>query len=226
MRLPFRKMRSDRGASLVLVLLFLLCATMVSSLVLSAALGGVGALRSQQESRQAYLSVSSAAQVFRDSVLGAGGSYHARWDVLLDAQGREAQRVETLCPEASGPFSREIRMAIEDVLLDGMPYSADYTLEMENHPPVSLCLTLEQTDNAYHGEAQTSVYTLTARFTCVPEAREDTLAAPCCLVVRLYGTGERSVLSLDGRQHWQEIEQRITWDRQPAVIETPKEGAY
>ena len=68
-----KKLRSDRGSSMVLALFLMLVALMVSHTILAAAATAGQNVVHQRESQQAYLTVSSAAETFRDSVLSFNG---------------------------------------------------------------------------------------------------------------------------------------------------------
>ena len=68
-----KKLRSDRGSSMVLALFLMLVALMVSHTILAAAATAGQNVVQQRESQQAYLTVSSAAETFRDSVLSFNG---------------------------------------------------------------------------------------------------------------------------------------------------------
>ena len=64
------KLRDRRGASLLMALLLLLLATMVSVVILTAVSSAARHLSRDREAQQNYLTVSSAAELIRDSIAG------------------------------------------------------------------------------------------------------------------------------------------------------------
>ena len=64
------KLRDRRGASLLMALLLLLLATMVSVVILTAVSSAARHLSCDREAQQNYLTVSSAAELIRDSIAG------------------------------------------------------------------------------------------------------------------------------------------------------------
>ena len=83
------KLRDRRGASLLMALLLLLLATMVSVVILTAVSSAARHLSRDREAQQNYLTVSSAAELIRDSI--AGDSYERTMTethtALRDADG-------------------------------------------------------------------------------------------------------------------------------------------
>ena len=83
------KLRDRRGASLLMALLLLLLATMVSVVILTAVSSAARHLSRDREAQQNYLTVSSAAELIRDSL--AGDSYERimteTHTALKDAEG-------------------------------------------------------------------------------------------------------------------------------------------
>ena len=70
-----KKIRSSQGATMLMALLLMLVGLMVSAVVISAAVSTVAGIRTGEEQQQAYLTVESAAQLFRDTLEGSGGKY-------------------------------------------------------------------------------------------------------------------------------------------------------
>jgi hypothetical protein len=66
-----RKLKSETGASLLLVLLFFLICVMVMASVLMAAASNAGKVRSNREEHQRYLALASALQLVCDDLTGA-----------------------------------------------------------------------------------------------------------------------------------------------------------
>ena len=63
-----KKLRSERGASILMALVLLLLASMVSAVILTAATSAARRVRNDREAQQDYLTVSSAAEMIRDSI--------------------------------------------------------------------------------------------------------------------------------------------------------------
>ena len=68
-----KKVKNNSGATILMALLLILLATAVGAAVLTAAVSAARHLRSDREAQQNYLTVSSAAELIRDSI--AGDSY-------------------------------------------------------------------------------------------------------------------------------------------------------
>ena len=66
-----KKLRSERGASLLLALLMLLVCMMVGSSVLAAAASNAGKARSNRTEQQRYLNLTSAIQLVADEIARA-----------------------------------------------------------------------------------------------------------------------------------------------------------
>lgn len=64
-----RKLKNERGESILMALLLLLLASVISALILTAATSAAHHLRNDRKAQQNYLTVSSAAELIRDSVL-------------------------------------------------------------------------------------------------------------------------------------------------------------
>ena len=80
-----RKLNSQRGASMLMALLLMLVGIMVSAVIISAATSAAVNKRSEKELQQAYLAVSSAAELFS----AGSGSVTARARVSLSSGAGE-----------------------------------------------------------------------------------------------------------------------------------------
>ena len=65
-----KKLKNNSGATILMALLLILLATAVGAAVLTAAVSAARHLRSDREAQQNYLTVSSAAELIRDSITG------------------------------------------------------------------------------------------------------------------------------------------------------------
>lgn len=64
-----KKLKNERGESILMALLLLLLASVISALILTAATNAAHHLRNDRKAQQNYLTVSSAAELIRDSIL-------------------------------------------------------------------------------------------------------------------------------------------------------------
>lgn len=81
------KLRSQRGASMLLALLFLLICSMVTASILMAAAANAGKHRSNLEEHQTYLALSSAVSLLCDELNGA--EYRGRYYYEVEEQYEE-----------------------------------------------------------------------------------------------------------------------------------------
>lgn len=81
MKTVIKKLGSERGASILLALLFFLVCSMVAASILMAAVSNAGKIRSSREEQQAYLTLTSAMQFVCDDLLGA--TYYGRYTYEL-----------------------------------------------------------------------------------------------------------------------------------------------
>ena len=63
-----RKFHSQRGETMLMALLLFLVGVMVSAVILAAAISAESDAKAAREEQQAYLTVSSAAELFRDEL--------------------------------------------------------------------------------------------------------------------------------------------------------------
>ena len=86
-----KRLKNNSGATILMALLLILLATAVGAAVLTAAVSAARHLRSDREAQQNYLTVSSAAELIRDSITGQTyqrtlTKYYNREDIT-DADG-------------------------------------------------------------------------------------------------------------------------------------------
>ena len=106
-----KKLRSDRGSSMVLALFLMLVALMVSHTILAAAATAGQNVVQQRESQQAYLTVSSAAETFRDSVLSFNGDNSFRR--IVSTKYKDASMEEV--PFDLSSISEEVLVVVEQM---------------------------------------------------------------------------------------------------------------
>ena len=157
-----RKLRSDRGSSMVLALFLMLVAVMVSHTILAAAATAGQNVVQQRESQQAYLTVSSAAETFRDSVLSFNGNNSFRRVVetrYTNASKEEVAETTTTYTSLQGPFSKELEDALKHQMNYGTAYTRTYTIQVEGYEDVSMEMMLDKDPDVSEGR-----YVLTAVF--------------------------------------------------------------
>ena len=162
MKTIVKKLRSDRGSSMVLALFLMLVALMVSHTILAAAATAGQNVVQQRESQQAYLTVSSAAETFRDSVLSFNGDNSFRRVVTTrykDASKAEVLATQTTYTTLSGPFSKEVENGLKHLMDFGTAYTMTCTIQIEGYEDVSMEMTLDKDPDFSEGK-----YVLTAVF--------------------------------------------------------------
>ena len=70
-----KKLHSQRGETMLMALLLFLVGVMVSAVILAAAISAESDAKAAREEQQAYLTVSSAAELFRDAIQSGSGGY-------------------------------------------------------------------------------------------------------------------------------------------------------
>ena len=220
-----QKLRSDRGSSMVLALFLMLVALMVSHTILAAAATAGQNVVQQRESQQAYLTVSSAAETFRDSVLSFSGDKSFRRVVetrYTDASKEHIAETTVSFTSLQGPFSAELEEALKHLMTFGTAYTKTYTIQVEGYEDVSMEMTLDKDPDSDNGK-----YVLTAVFSnAVPG--QPIPDAPCRMKVTIRGNTD-SVTDEAGQDEsniW--TRRTVTWTFTTAKVEradTAKKGA-
>lgn len=127
-----RKVRSQRGASLLLALLFLLLCAMVAASILMAAAANAGKHRSNLDEHQTYLALSSAVSLLCDELNAAeyrGQYLYWTTEYSVDnGDGTTTSITRDHFEQVSGKYTG----AMEDILLSD--FDAIFA-EMNNHSP-------------------------------------------------------------------------------------------
>ena len=170
-----KKLHSQRGEPMLMALLLFLVGVMVSAVILAAAISAESDAKAAREEQQAYLTVSSAAELFRDSIQSGSGGY--REIVTKTYSGTQLQGTKTEKQNASGPFSEIFNNVIPTLLKSPSTYQKPFTLSMDGLEDVTMELSIQpkQGDN--------DQFTLTAVFYNDPEGDH-----PCRMTVRFTGT--------------------------------------
>lgn len=124
-----KKLKNERGESILMALLLLLLASVISALILTAATNAAHHLRNDRKAQQNYLTVSSAAELIRDSILQE--SYTRVWEKVTtytkDDAGIYVPKEEkiTLAPgKFTGIMKAWLAAGIEDNEYKGAQYAS------------------------------------------------------------------------------------------------------
>ena len=176
-----KKLHSQRGETMLMALLLFLVGVMVSAVILAAAISAESDAKAAREEQQAYLTVSSAAELFRDAIQsGDSGGYR---EIVTKTYaynywgGAYLYDTKTEKQNASGPFSEIFNNVIPKLLESPTTFRKPYTLSMDGLEDVTMELSIQpkQGDN--------DQFTLTAVFYNDPEGDH-----PCRMTVRFTGT--------------------------------------
>lgn len=173
-----KKLHSQRGETMLMALLLFLVGVMVSAVILAAAISAESDAKAAREEQQAYLTVSSAAELFRDAIQsgksGSSGGY--REIVTKTYSDAQLQGTKTEKQNASGPFSEIFNNVIPTLLTSPTTFRKTYTLSMDGLEDVTMELSIQpkQGDN--------DQFTLTAVFYNDPEGDH-----PCRMTVTFTG---------------------------------------
>lgn len=169
-----KKLHSQRGETMLMALLLFLVGVMVSAVILAAAISAESDAKAAREEQQAYLTVSSAAELFRDAIQSGSGGY--REIVTKTYSGTQLQGTKTEKQNASGPFSEIFNKVIPTLLKSPSTYQKPFTLSMDGLEDVTMELSIQpkQGDN--------DQFTLTAVFYNDPEGDH-----PCRMTVTFTG---------------------------------------
>lgn len=219
------KLRSNRGSSMVMALLLMLVAIMVSHTILAAAATAGRNVQLGDDGQQAYLTVSSAAETFRDAALSFSGKYRRtttqRFASLVDFQNNKPKSTEVTYTnlESHTAFSGEIEAAIRYAI--GFPdttYTHSYQIQAQDYAPVDMELTLGKNPKV------PGQYVLTAFFSNVipGKALPDN---PCKITVTMAAvprTVENETTS-NPSELWKRT--NVTWDfSNPQLTRTKEAG--
>ena len=148
MKSMIHKLQDNKGSSMILALFLMLVSLMVSNTILAAAASASRSFLTQTDRQQSFLTVSSAAQVFRDSVATGNCNYSRTVITVAGAADKEEKK-----RAMSGPFSQEIGDAVEALLgaYAATGYERDYLITVgssaEEFEPMNLHLRLEKTNS-------------------------------------------------------------------------------
>ena len=170
-----RKLHSQRGETMLMALLLFLVGVMVSAVILAAAISAESDAKAAREEQQAYLTVSSAAELFRDAIQSGSGGY--REIVTKTYSDAQLQETKTEKQNASGPFSEIFNNVIPTLLKSPSTYQKPFTLSMTGLEDVTMELSIQPQ------QGNNDVFDLAAVFYNDPEGKH-----PCQMTVRFTGT--------------------------------------
>lgn len=113
-----QKLNCRRGASMLMALLLFLIAAMVSAVIITAAVSARSRVASDRAQQQTYLTVSSAAELLRDSIEGGSGDFRTRKVTLYRDESKQhlVRVVSDTQEEAAGDFAFLLNDAIRQLL--------------------------------------------------------------------------------------------------------------
>ncbi len=132
------KLRSDRGASITMALLFFIVCAVIGSVVLAAGSASAGRMSSMTATDQRYFSVSSAAQLIREQIEGSSVTVVSERTILeevtreyyLNAEG-EAETRNTATTVSSDPLYPRFSAQIDGVSISrGSSLLADAAIDL------------------------------------------------------------------------------------------------
>lgn len=191
-----KKLHSQRGETMLMALLLFLVGVMVSAVILAAAISAESDAKAAREEQQAYLTVSSAAELFRDAIRSGSGGY--REIVTKTYSGTQLQGTKTEKQNASGPFSEIFNNVIPTLLTSPTTFRKTYTLSMTGLEDVTMELSIQpkQGDN--------DQFILTAVFYNDPEGKH-----PCKMTLTALGVKTISTEQKWGN-YWEQYEATTT----------------
>lgn len=173
-----RKLNSQKGASMLMALLLMLVGIMVSAVIISAATSAAVNKRSEKEQQQAYLAVSSAAELVRDDFQSITGRYKLVTTTVTNADGTTTTTKDTI--EATCAVG-DIINDIGERLMGAAPsntYDKTYTFSIEGYEDVTANFLIAS-GTSTSGE---DIYDLTVIFTNGASSEH-----PCRMVLTMEG---------------------------------------
>ena len=173
-----KKLNSQRGASMLMALLLMLVGIMVSAVIISAATSAAVNKRSEKEQQQAYLAVSSAAELVRDDFQSVAGRYKLVTTTVTNDDGTTTVTKNTIGSTcAVGDMINDIGKTMMGPASTNQ-YDKTYTFSVEGYEDVTAEFLIV-------GGTSTSgedIYDLTVIFTNGANAEH-----PCRMVLTMEG---------------------------------------
>ena len=209
-----RKLHSRSGATLLMALLLLLVAVMVSTVIISTANTATSSLKTRRDNQQAYLTVSSAAEYLRDSLLEQEGYsrsfiryYRGDPDNETNFYQEVVETVDRLLAQVmAGPSAKPF--------VSGITPTQTYVLNYGDLAPVTMALTLkeERDESTVEPDPQSRRYLLTAEF-----STEEGSDALCRMTLQMYcEVGPNTTTNTSNQT--KTLTYRAAWNKDAAVI--------
>lgn len=177
------KLNSSRGMSMLMAILLLLVATMVSVVILSAATTGMKRAESDRAGQQAYLTVSSAAQLLRDEISDQSYTSTVTTYYLDEAHTQQDGDANSVITEAGGAFGPLLNAALGTGSLVG--YTNTFYMEVDGMEQVKVLFAMDTVP----GPEGTITYNITAELTLA----DGTAQHNCRMFLSLKGTVTETV---------------------------------
>ncbi len=158
-----KKLHSSRGASMLMALLLLLVAMMVSITLFTAAMTGYKTIRNDHESEQAVLTLSSAAELFRDAIARTEckttfTTYYNSWDANYTYPIDTQTKTET-----TGDPANILKDMLKSFAGNSATYNANYEITADGYETIKVAFSA--TRGNYAQDSRVHTYTITAVFT-------------------------------------------------------------
>lgn len=156
-----KKLHTSRGATMLMALLLLLVAMMVSITLFTAAMTAYKTIRNDHESEQAVLTLSSAAELFRDAVMHTDcktvfTSYY--WDANY------TNHIETQTQtQITGDLSDILEKMVTSLSQTQTTYTTACTVTAEGYAPVDVAFSAKRSQ--WENDSRVYTYSITAVFT-------------------------------------------------------------
>ena len=197
-----QKLNCRRGASMLMALLLFLIAAMVSAVIITAAVSARSRVASDRAQQQTYLTVSSAAELLRDSIESGSGDFRTRTVTLYYDENKQypVRVVTDEETDATGDFAFLMNRAIRQLLqTPALVYQCSFTIrarQAETYEDVSCELAM----SCQPESEDITAYTLTVWLTGGTDEH------PCRMRLTMNGTQTYSShMSSSGRWYYQEI---------------------
>lgn len=201
-----RKLNSQRGASMLMALLLMLVGIMVSAVIISAATSAAVNKRSEKEQQQAYLAVSSAAELVRDDFQSLTGRYKDVTTTVTQTDGTTTTTNDTIKATcAVGDMINDIGARFIGVNTTST-YAKTYTFSVDGYEDVSAEILVSVGTGS---DESSKVYNLTATFTNGVDSEH-----PCRMVLTMEGKLSEERTSGDtGSGSTQVVTRTLEWNK-------------
>lgn len=196
-----KKLKNERGESILMALLLLLLASVISALILTAATNAAHHLRNDRKAQQNYLTVSSAAELIRDSILQE--SYTRVWEKETtyekDEKGQVIGQKEEIAL-TQGQFTGIMKAWLAVGIADNENKGAQYASVTGYQDTIKVDISIEGEDKLQTVQAEFTMDKDTANITVKlsllpPDGQESTgtegsAAEDCRMTLKITGNVE------------------------------------